>query len=252
MALKRTSTAGQLLLSNKKVGRLTVPPHNNNQKNRIMATYQELKNRALETLKGKWVESCIAVVIYSIIMGAATFALGLFAGDSETRSTFASVVVNLVLAPLEWGVVIIFLRMARGCQPNFGYLFEGFNRWGRIVAIYLLRGIYTFLWTLLLIVPGVVKSYSYALTPYIMEDRPELGYNATIEESMRLMQGNKMRLFLFDLSFIGWFLLCLLTLGFGLIFLGPYWSTARAHFYEELKAADKTAEAGTTDAGRWA
>lgn len=73
------------------------------------------------------------------------------------------------------------------------------------------------------------------MTYYIMQDHPELAYNAAIEKSMEMMSGYKMKLFLLDLSFIGWGILCILTMGLGLLLLLPYMYTARAAFYEELK-----------------
>ena len=96
--------------------------------------------------------------------------------------------------------------------------------------------IYEFLWTLLLIIPGIIKYYSYAMTKFILLDEPELKYDAAIEKSMEMMKGKKFKLFLLDLSFIGWALLCILTLGIGLVLLVPYMYTARAAFYEDLKA----------------
>ena len=99
----------------------------------------------------------------------------------------------------------------------------------------LLQAVYTFLWSLLLVIPGIVKSYSYAMTNYILLDEPELRYDAAIEKSMKLMAGNKMKLFLLDLSFIGWALLCVLTFGIGVFWLKPYVSTAHAAFYEDIK-----------------
>ncbi len=74
------------------------------------------------------------------------------------------------------------------------------------------------------------------MTPYLLEDNPELKYNAAIEQSMRMMDGKKMQLFLLDLSFIGWCLLSILTLGIGLLWVQPYMLGARAAFYEDLKA----------------
>ena len=87
---------------------------------------------------------------------------------------------------------------------NIGGLFDGFNDFGRIVGTKLLQAIYTFLWTLLLVIPGIIKNYSYAMTDFILKDQPELANNAAIEKSMAMMDGNKMKLFLLDLSFIGW------------------------------------------------
>lgn len=115
-------------------------------------------------------------------------------------------------------------------------LFDGFSDFGRIGGTMILMQLYTVLWMLLLMIPGIVKSYSYALTPYILKDRPELKFNAAIEESMRMMNGYKMKLFLLDLSFIGWILLTMLTFGIGLLFLNPYMSVSRIAFYEDLKA----------------
>jgi uncharacterized membrane protein len=108
----------------------------------------------------------------------------------------------------------------------------------------LLKAIYLILWTLLLIIPGIIKSYSYAMTEFILKDNPEMKNNAAIEKSMAMMQGKKMKLFLLDLSFIGWIILAILTLGLGFVLLVPYMYTARAAFYEDLKAE---LEAGQTE-----
>ena len=100
----------------------------------------------------------------------------------------------------------------------------------------LLMGVYVFLWTLLLIVPGVVKALSYAMTPFILNDKPELSANETIELSMEMMEGRKMDLFLLYLGFLGWALLCILTLCIGFLWLEPYVYAATAAFYEDVKA----------------
>ena len=87
----------------------------------------------------------------------------------------------------------------------------------------------------MLIIPGVIKAYSYAMTDFILKDKPEMKNNAAIEKSMAMMDGYKMKLFLLDLSFIGWFILCLFTFGIGFFFLQPYIQVAHAAFYENLK-----------------
>lgn len=94
---------------------------------------------------------------------------------------------------------------------------------------------YTLLWSLLLIIPGIVKACSYAMTPYILYDNPKLQGNAAIELSMRMMRGHKMKLCVLYLSFIGWFLLCILTLGIGFLWLKPYVQASKAAFYEDVK-----------------
>ena len=130
----------------------------------------------------------------------------------------------------------MFLRNLR--DPHFdelGALFDGFRDFGRIFLTLFLQGVYTLLWTLLLIIPGIVKAYSYAMTSYILYDNPELQGNAAIEKSMRMMRGHKLELFLLHLSFIGWALLCILTLGIGLFWLVPYVQASQAAFYEDVK-----------------
>ena len=98
----------------------------------------------------------------------------------------------------------MFLGLFREGTPiDIGKLFDGFKDFGRIWGTGILVAIYTVLWTCLLIVPGIIKSYSYAMTYYILKDEPELKYNAAIEKSMSMMNGYKMKLFLLDLSFIG-------------------------------------------------
>ena len=142
---------------------------------------------------------------------------------------------GLFVIPLSWGYGVLWLALARNENVDYGMLFDGFKDYLRIFLTLLLVQIYTILWMLLLIIPGLVKCYSYSMTSFILKDNPEMKYDAAINESMRMMQGHKMKLFLLDLSFIGWFFLSILTLGIGFLFLQPYMSTAHAHFYEDLK-----------------
>ena len=128
------------------------------------------------------------------------------------------------------------LGVCRGKEIDFGVLFEGFQDYARIFVTKLLQGIYTALWALLLVIPGIIKSYSYAMTDFILKDEPEMKNNAAIEKSMAMMEGNKMKLFMLDLSFIGWAILAIFTFGIGLLFLQPYIAVSRAAFYEDLKA----------------
>jgi Predicted integral membrane protein len=127
------------------------------------------------------------------------------------------------------------LDVIRGIKLDFARLFDGFKDYGRILGTMLLTTVYTFLWTLLLVIPGIMKSYSYAMTLFILKDYPELQYDAAIEKSMAMMSGHKMKMFLLDLSFIGWAILCCFTLGIGFLFLAPYVEASHAAFYEDLK-----------------
>ena len=198
------------------------------------------KERAISSLDHKWGESAILVLIYLLIGGTVSCGTGLLmTTTSEITSKLTSNIFSHLLNPMSWGVTITFLEVSRGMKVNYGNLTKGYHDFTRIFLTILLKGIYTLLWSLLLIIPGIVKSYSYAMTEFVLVDRPDLAYNEAIEESMRLMQGNKWRLFVLDLSFLGWALLCILTLGIGYLFLAPYMEVAHAHFYADLKADDQ-------------
>lgn len=186
-----------------------------------MKKSSELKDLALQSLKGKWGLCVMATIIYFVISGIAG----------------AIYVSALITLPLGWGFSVFFLRLARREAVDFGNLFDGFKDYLRIFLTTLLQSIYVALWSLLLIVPGIIKGYSYAMTSFVMADDHEVKYNEAIERSMAMMAGHKMELFMLDLSMIGWILLSILTLGLGSLWLTPYISTAHAHFYEELKAA---------------
>ncbi|MCU5506971.1 hypothetical protein COA05_17815, partial [Bacillus thuringiensis] len=99
---------------------------------------------------------------------------------------------------------------------------------------YIVVNIYIFLWFLLFIIPGIIKSFSYAMTYFIINDHPEYSINQAITESRRMMDGHKMEYFILCLSFIGWFILSCITLGIGFLWLIPYFYTTSAAFYEEI------------------
>ena len=98
-----------------------------------------------------------------------------------------------------------------------------------------LMGIFVFLWTLLLVIPGIIKAFAYALVPYILADKPELSANEAINLSMKMMKGHKFDLFYLQLSFIGWAFVSVFTLGIGLLWLMPYMMTAQAAFYQDVR-----------------
>ncbi|OKZ08920.1 DUF975 family protein [Bacteroides nordii] len=182
----------------------------------------ELRAEARVALTDKWVMGAVTTLVFGAVSGAASYI-----------PVVGSILVAL---PMMYGYAIVMLSVMRGGEMNIGGLFDGFNDFGRIVGTKLLQAIYTFLWMLLLVIPGIIKSYSYAMTDFILKDEPLLANNAAIEKSMAMMDGNKMKLFLLDLSFIGWAILCLFTFGIGFLFLQPYVQSAHAAFYEDLKA----------------
>lgn len=195
-----------------------------------MDTNQGYKNRALANLDKAWAPAAIATLIFYVVTLAITYSIEFGIGSEY------SLLATLITLPLSYGILVLFLDFARGENIENSKLFDGYKYgFQRIFTTGLLQLIYTVLWYLLLIIPGIIKSYSYSMTYYILKDNPELKNNAAIEKSMQMMDGHKMDLFLLHLSFIGWAILCLLTMGIGFIFLIPYIYTAQAHFYEDLK-----------------
>lgn len=201
-----------------------------------MKRNSELRSEALQALEGNWGSAALVTFVAMAIstlcgtflqIGGAKIVNPDFGGASSLIGT-------IICLPISFALTVAFLRLKRGAQIGVNDLFSYFNM--RVFLTMLLKFIYVVLWSLLLIVPGIIKSYSYAMTEFLMLDNPELQNNAAIEKSMEMMKGNKMRLFLLDLSFIGWILLCILTLGIGVILLEPYIETAHAAFYENLKA----------------
>lgn len=160
----------------------------------------------------------------------------------------AGAAVSLILTgPLAYGVAKCFLKQTRDGQPmDIVTMFDGFkNYFADTLLIGLMTSIFTALWSLLFIVPGIIKAYSYSMAYYIKNDRPELDWNTCIKESMNLMNGHKADLFVLDLSFIGWYFVGALCLGIGTLWVVPYHRAARAQFYESVSAVTVTPAADT-------
>ena len=127
-----------------------------------------------------------------------------------------------------------YMGLVNGEAPRFKLLFSYFPNWSSALVARLLVTLYTFLWGLLLVVPGIIAAYSYSMTSYILAENPGLSARDAMNESKRLMNGNKWRLFCLHFSFIGWEFLCGLTFGIGYIALIPYQAAAEAAFYQEI------------------
>ena len=199
-----------------------------------MKSNQYYKNEALAALRGNWANALVA----TIILVALTL---FFSSNDAINSYYQRIVINPFIGySLSFISLFVLLPLAVGYSNSMRVLLEtGDNRltnnsfslgFGKILST-----IYIFLWTLLLVIPGILKSYSYALTPYILVEHPEMSANEAIEESMRLMDGHKFDLFYLQLSFIGWAILSILSLGLGFFWLIPYQMTAQAAFYRDIK-----------------
>ena len=176
-----------------------------------------LRNQAYEALRGKWTPAVVTSLVFCILLGVAV---------SLSR-------VNALLYLIAYlGGASIFTK---GTLPEAGALFAPFKQYARTVGAVLLVFVYTLLWTLLLVIPGIIKAYSYSMTFYILRENPEMTAGDAITASQKMMDGHKMDLFLLSLSFIGWAILASITFGIGYLWLIPYIYTAYAAFYETLK-----------------
>ena len=149
---------------------------------------------------------------------------------------FAAFVIGGVL---QIGYADFLLKQHDGKEANFNDLFSKFDYFGTGFAQQFLRTLYGMLWTLLFIIPGIIKGYSYAMTPFILAEQPDLTASQAIRLSEDLMDGHKADLFFLDLSFIGWDILAALTLNLGHIALNPYKNAAYAAFYRQLQAENR-------------
>ncbi len=190
----------------------------------------ELRAKARQQLGSKifantWLMMLLVWLIFDVIISAASF-------------TFIGVLI--LMGPLEYALCRIMVKLSRGgTEVDFNDLLAGFKEnFGAAALLGLLKEVFTFLWCLLLIVPGIIKSYSYSMSAYIQQDSENKDWNYCLKESMRRMKGLKMKLFLLDLSFIGWYLLGALCFGIGTLFVVPYHQQARTNFYQELVAGN--------------
>ena len=145
-----------------------------------------------------------------------------------------SLVALILGGTVELGYAKFLLKQHDRKELQFSDLFSQFERFGTGFAQKFLRTLFIVLWSLLFIIPGIVKGLSYAMTPFILEDHPEMTASQAIKASMQLMDGHKMDLFILGLSFIGWSLLACLTMGIGFLFLNPYMNAAYAAFYRDI------------------
>lgn len=169
------------------------------------------------------VGGAVAIVIIALIIGVFYFVIGSFVGVGYARFN---------------------LELVDHREAGFETLFSSFSNWKTTAVARFLQGIYIMLWSLLFIIPGIMASYSYAMTEFILAEHPELSASEAIGRSKEIMYGNRMRLFCLDFSFIGWNVLCAFTAGIGNLWLTPYTKAARAAFYREISGTEYKEEYG--------
>lgn len=225
-------------------------------------TSSELRAIARRNLEGTWGIS-VGVALVAAILGGLIVGTGSNINFNFNEDTvrnlppiFWTVLLPLVsLAGLlgivsfilggtvELGYAKFLLKQYDRKELQFSDLFSQFERFGTGFAQQFLRVLFTTLWMLLFIIPGIVKGLSYAMTPFILEEHPEMTASEAIKASIRLMDGHKMDLFILGLTFIGWQILACLTMGIGFLFLNPYMNAAYAAFYRSISTGRQEARA---------
>ncbi len=207
---------------------------------------------AREKLRGNWGKSVLAAFLASLLGGliAGTGSINLTVFDDVLEQLplealqfllillgFAALlgaVTFIIGGVIQLGYAKFLLNQHDGREYGTSDLFSQFDRFGTGFAQAFLRNLYILLWMLLFIIPGFIKAYSYAMTPFILADHPEMTAGEAITASRKLMDGHKGDLFVLGLSFFGWNLLCIFTLGIASLWISPYLNAAYATFYRQL------------------
>ncbi len=193
-----------------------------------MLKAKDFRYHAWQQLKGKWGTMALATLIINAITGVCS---GLaYVGGLGAIAAF------IIAGPLSLGFTILSMQVIRGAEIKIDTLFSGFKMFERAFVLYLLNSIFTALWSLLFVIPGIIKALSYSMSPYLLVDNPNLKPNDARKLSMSMMEGNKWRLFCLECSFIGWVILTALTFGILSFWVTPYMQTATASFYQSLIA----------------
>lgn len=216
----------------------------------------DFRRMAREALRGRW-PLAIGATLVALLLGGvpnSSVSLNIDADDLEIFYEFSPDLAEFILKLLTFTAILAVIAFVIGgvvslgyClfsldivdhrETRFGMIFSQFPRFWDGFCLKFLTGLYTALWTLLLIIPGIIASYSYAMAPYIMAENPDCRANQALTESEEMMRGNRWRLFCLEFSFIGWSLLSVFTLGIGSLWLNPYMAVSRAAFYREISGS---------------
>lgn len=225
---------------------------------------KQLKEKSKLDLGGSlfnsiWLTAVVVLLINGALQGAGSFFSGSSSGNNASGDVGAAglqlllsligLAISIALLPLGYGLYKTFLSAARGKGVKLTELFDGYKEgWKQNALTSFMSGLFTMLWSLLLLVPGIVKSYSYSMALYLRNDNPEYDWKTAINESRHLMDGHKMELFILDLSFLGWYIVGALCLGIGMLWVQAYHQAARANFYNEL-VGHREQSSGTVEIG---
>ncbi len=213
----------------------------------------EIKYEARQSLKGEWGKVVGLTFLYFILSTVINFSIEVYASGGIVNwfnqdytpplATILNAIISVILIPLTVAISWFYLDIVREKSPEIPQVFTIYTDAKlalKAIGTTIMVGIFTFLWSLLLLIPGIIKGLAYSQTFMILKDHPELSVFEAITESRRRMDGYKWKFFLLNVSFIGWAFLCLLSLGIGFLWLTPYYYTTIATFYHDLIADKET------------
>ena len=190
----------------------------------------KLKEKAKQQIKGKIGILFVIALIMAVVTAVANFILGLI-------PVVGNLVATIIVTPaFALSLVRVYMTVCNGAKPEAKDAFCGFDDFWSAFKVIFLVGLFTFLWSLLFIVPGIVKGYSYSMATCVLAENKGKSALACINESKAMTQGHKMDLFVLDLSFIGWMLLGSITLGIAYIWVLPYMNATHINAYNSLKS----------------
>jgi len=201
-----------------------------------MGTNQDYKNRALASLEGNWGKAAIATLIFLILSMGISWTVTTPMGNNLVMSYSTQGILTLLCLPLGWGFVVYFLNLIRNDNTDYERLFDGYKDFIRIFLAEFLVNLAMGIGMILLIIPGIIIGSGLVMTGFILKDDKEISAVDAMKKSWEMTDGHKGALVLLFLSFLGWIILSIFTLGIGMLFLYPYMQTALAHCYEDLKA----------------
>ena len=206
----------------------------------------ELKREARLSLKGNWGTAlALSLIMFLVsIVIPTTLEIMLSGGwaewsNQEVTPIWASamdMLISILIIPFSIGIYWFYLDLVRMESTSFEKTFSIYKdgkMFAKVIIVSIVQGIFVFLWSLLLLIPGIIKALAYSQVFFLLKDHPHLTTLEAITESRRRMNGLKWKYFLMCLSFIGWGILCLFTIGIGFLWLVPYIGTTMAAFYNE-------------------
>ena len=217
-----------------------------------MWTRTDLKRNAKSVLKKNYWKSVIVSLIFLFITGSGAASTGREASDelSNAKDAFAGmdgstflliigVVAGAILISMLIGLLLTIFLWNPLQEAGLGDVLYSFkNGYGHIGGIMFVRTVFICLWSVLLIIPGIVKMYEYMMVPFILAENPDMSRKEVFALSKKMMTGNKWKAFVLDLSFLGWSILGGITLGIlNVLFVAPYQNLTKAELYQTLKDA---------------